>query len=70
MDTKQKPLTENLDFEAELKQRRTGHLWDVIDFMLSNKKWWLAPIVAIVLLISALIVLSGTAVGPFIYTLF
>jgi hypothetical protein len=70
MNKQNEPATDNLDFEAELNKRQTGHLRDVIDFMLSNKKWWLTPIVVLVLLISALIVLSGTAVGPFIYTLF
>ena len=38
--------------------------------MVANKKWWLAPIVLAVLLIGALVVLSGSAAAPFIYTLF
>ena len=41
------------------------------DFLKSRKKWWLGPIVFIMLLISLLIVLTeGSAVAPFIYTLF
>jgi hypothetical protein len=40
-------------------------------FMKSRKKFWLAPIIIIMLLLGALIVLAqGTAVAPFIYTLF
>lgn len=35
-----------------------------------NKKWWLAPILLGLLLVGGLVVLSGTAVAPFIYTLF
>jgi hypothetical protein len=36
-----------------------------------RKKFWLAPIIIILLLLGALIVLSeGSAVAPFIYTLF
>ena len=43
-------------------------LWE---FLRVRKKWWLAPIILFLLLISALIVLtSGSAVAPFIYTLF
>ena len=41
------------------------------DFIKVRKKWWLAPIVFIMLLMSLLIVLTeGSAVAPFIYTLF
>ena len=41
------------------------------DFLKSRKKWWLGPIVFIMLLMSLLIVLTeGSAVAPFIYTLF
>jgi hypothetical protein len=43
-------------------------LWN---FMKARKKFWLAPIISIMLLLGALIVLAqGSAVAPFIYTLF
>jgi hypothetical protein len=43
-------------------------LWD---FMKIRKKWWLGPIVVVLLLLGTLIVLTqGTALAPFIYTLF
>lgn len=43
-------------------------LWE---FMRERKKFWLAPIVIMLLLLGALIVLTeGSAVAPFIYTLF
>lgn len=45
-----------------------GDLWQ---FMRVRKKFWLAPILTIMLLLGALIVLTqGSAVAPFIYTLF
>ena len=41
------------------------------DFLKVRKKWWLTPIVLFLLVISLLIVLSqGSAIAPFIYTLF
>ena len=44
---------------------------DLWGFMKVRKKFWLAPIIFILLLLGALIVLSqGSAVAPFIYTLF
>jgi hypothetical protein len=40
-------------------------------FLAQNKKWWLLPIMIVMLLLGTLIWLSaGTAVTPFIYTLF
>ncbi len=46
-------------------------LKDLWGFMRARKKFWLAPIILFMLLLGALIVLSqGSAVAPFIYTLF
>jgi hypothetical protein len=40
-------------------------------FMRVRKKWWLAPILIMLVLLSTLIVLTqGSALAPFIYTLF
>lgn len=40
-------------------------------FLKVRKKWWLTPIVVILLLLGTLIVFTqGSAVAPFIYTLF
>lgn len=45
-----------------------GDLWQ---FMRVRKKFWLAPIVIIMVLLGGLIVLAqGSAIAPFIYTLF
>jgi hypothetical protein len=43
---------------------------EFLDFLAQNKKWWLAPIVIVMLLLAVLIFLSQTAAAPFIYTLF
>jgi len=40
-------------------------------FMRVRKKWWLGPILLVMLLLSLIIVLTqGSALAPFIYTLF
>jgi len=40
-------------------------------FLKVRKKWWLMPIVLFLVLLGALIVLTqGSALAPFIYTLF
>ena len=44
---------------------------DLWDFMRVRKKFWLAPIIIVLLLLGGLIMLAeGTAVAPFIYTIF
>ncbi len=46
-------------------------LKDLWSFMRERKKFWLAPIILLLLMLGALIVLTqGSAVAPFIYTLF
>ncbi len=45
-----------------------GELWA---FMKARKRWWLAPIILVLLFLGLLIVLTaGSALAPFIYTLF
>lgn len=44
---------------------------DLCGFMNERKKYWLAPILIVMLLLGGLIVLTqGSAIAPFIYTLF
>ena len=46
-------------------------LSDLWGFMRERKKFWMAPIIFILVLLGLLIVLAeGSAVAPFIYTLF
>jgi hypothetical protein len=50
-------------------------MWDFLKdlwaFMRERKKFWMAPIIIVLVLLGALIVLAeGSAIAPFIYTLF
>ncbi|MBO9202357.1 MULTISPECIES: DUF5989 family protein [Niastella] len=45
-------------------------LKDIWTFLKARKKWWLAPLIIVLLLLGLLIILGGTALAPFIYTLF
>jgi hypothetical protein len=48
-----------------------GFLKDLWLFLKERKKFWLAPIILILLLLGVLIVFGGSsAIAPFIYTLF
>ena len=48
-----------------------GVLGEVFAFLWMNKKWWLIPMVALLLLMGLVLVFaSASGIGPFIYTLF
>ena len=45
-----------------------GEFWA---FMKVRKKWWLLPIIVVMLLVGSLLVFAqGSALAPFIYTIF
>jgi hypothetical protein len=66
----QNPPSASERFEQNSNVRSTGMIGEFLMFLKHNKKWWLFPIVVILLLLGVLVVLGGTVVGPFIYTLF
>ena len=44
---------------------------EFVEFLVGRKKYWLIPILIVLVVFGALIVLSqGTAIAPFIYTIF
>jgi hypothetical protein len=43
---------------------------ELIGFMRERKRYWLAPILLTLLALGVLVFAHGTAVAPFIYTLF
>jgi hypothetical protein len=46
----------------------TSELWA---FMRARKKWWLLPIIVTMLLVGLLLIFAqGSALAPFIYTIF
>ena len=46
-------------------------LKDIWNFMRVRKKFWLAPLILVLLILGLLIVFGGSsAIAPFIYTLF
>jgi hypothetical protein len=62
--------TREAEFAALAGQRKSGLVSELWGLMLANKKWWLGPIVLLLLLFGLLVVLAGTSAAPFIYTLF
>jgi len=50
---------------------RLGIMGELLEFFWERKLWWMMPMILTLLLLGVLIVFTqGTAVAPFIYTLF
>jgi len=56
--------------KAAARQRNASFISELWEFLRTNKKWWLIPILLIFILLGVLILLSSTGLAPFIYTLF
>lgn len=66
----QSPSDSNNDFKSEAAGKRTSLTREFVDFLRHNKKWWLTPILVVLLLVGLLVVLTATGAGPFVYALF
>ena len=59
------------NFEQISQEEKSVSLLREIFLMLKyNKKWWLTPIILVLLLFGALVIMGGSNYAPFIYTLF
>ena len=64
-----KPQDDQTDFNAMADEKDPGLIAEFWEFLVYNKKWWLTPIVLVLLVMGLLVLLSGSAAAPFIYTL-
>ena len=60
------------EFERAARDRRRqpGFFAELWHLARQNKKWWLLPIIFVLVLLTGLLMLSSTGAAPFIYTLF
>jgi hypothetical protein len=55
----------------QVARRRFGIAGELLAFFWGHKRWWMLPIIIVLLLIGVLVVLAQSSViAPFIYTLF
>jgi hypothetical protein len=52
------------------QERESTLVGEMISLLRHNKKWWLVPILVILLGFGLLLILGSTGAAPFIYTLF
>ena len=58
------------EFARQAEGASKGVLREQLDFLRENKKWWMTPIIVVLILFGVLVILSGTAIAPMLYTLF
>jgi Family of unknown function (DUF5989) len=58
------------EFEKSGAEKETGLFGEFIGMMKENKKYWLIPLILILILFGVLTILASTSLAPFIYTLF
>jgi hypothetical protein len=58
------------EFEKAGADQNIGIVREFMLMLKQNKKYWMIPLIAVLLGFGLLIVLGGTAAAPFIYTLF
>ena len=62
--------TEGGEFAQQANEAPPGLVAEFVDFLLHNKKWWLTPIILVMLLLGIFAFVTGGPAAPFIYSLF
>ena len=68
--TQPTPTPNSSEFARRAEQKSGGIFGELWNFLRHNKKWWMTPIILVLLLLGVLVILAGTGMAPFIYTLF
>lgn len=58
------------EFERIGRRGRTGVVAEFAAYLRETKKWWMLPILIVMLGLGVLVLLTDSPIAPFIYTLF
>ncbi|MDP6057690.1 MAG: DUF5989 family protein [Pirellulaceae bacterium] len=58
------------DFANQVEGESPGIVREFVDFLRFNKKWWLTPIILVLIMVGLLVAFGSSPAAPFIYTLF
>lgn len=59
-----------VSFAEAAEEQQPSLLVEFGEFLMESKKWWLIPILVVLLLVGVLVFLSSSVVAPFIYPIF
>ncbi len=70
MDPEPSRSDSSAQFAERSQKSRPSLASEFIAFLKHNKKWWLLPILAVMIFLGILMYAGGGAAAPFIYTIF
>jgi hypothetical protein len=70
MSSSEEKSNQGMTFAEQAARPQAGFFGEFWHFLRNNKKWWITPIVVILLGFGVLVLLGSSAIAPFIYTLF
>ncbi|NMB75680.1 MAG: hypothetical protein GYA21_11200 [Myxococcales bacterium] len=56
--------------ERAAAEKEPSLIAEFFDFLRHNKKWWLIPLLIVLLVLGTLMIVGGSGAAPFIYALF
>lgn len=56
-------------FEQQAEAQSPGFFSELLAYLKHNRKWWLVPIIVVLLLMGLLVAVGGSSLAPFIYAL-
>ncbi len=70
MDPSEGDSTRGGEFARQRGMKRSSLVAEVVHLLRGNRKWWMLPLILLLLVYGGLMILSTTGVVPFIYALF
>lgn len=64
------PSDSGNDFEKASREKQSSLVSEFGGFLKETRKFWLIPLIVVMLALGALLVLTNSSLAPFIYTLF
>ena len=58
------------EFEKASNEKQANLVSEFVGFLKETRKFWLIPLIIVMLVLGSLLVLTNSALAPFIYTLF
>lgn len=68
--SKQAKENRRSQFVEQAERPTRSFALEVLEYLLQNKKWWLIPVVIVLVLVGMLVMLAGTPAAPFLYPFF
>jgi hypothetical protein len=62
-------IDQSRNFEQQAEARSPGFFSELLAYLKHNRKWWLVPIILVLLLMGLLVAVGGSSLAPFIYAL-